>query len=90
MSNVVVCKVRDLAAPARQWVAQVFGRELEEDEQVTVMVFPPQHASSPADHQAAWERIRRVLNRAAENMRGVSEEEIEGAIDEAIAHVRSG
>jgi putative PIN family toxin of toxin-antitoxin system len=64
------------------------GRELGEEEKVAVMVFPPGHVPSPAERQAAWERIKTILDRAAHNMREIPEEEVESAIDEAMAHVR--
>ena len=89
MPNMVVCKVKDLGIGAREWVAQMFGRELVEDERVTVRVFPPGHVPSSAERQAAWERIKKVLDRATENMRDVPEAEVEAAIDEAMAHVRA-
>jgi hypothetical protein len=88
MANVVVCKVRDLGIQTREWVARMFGRELAADEQVTVMVFPPDHAPSPVERQAAWERIKKVLDRARENTRDIPEAEMEAAIDEAMSHVR--
>ena len=88
MANVVVCRVRDLGVQTREWVANMFGRPLAEDEQVTVMVFPPGQAPSPSQGQAAWGRIKDILNRAEENMSNVPEEEVEAAIDEAMAHVR--
>jgi hypothetical protein len=88
MSNVVVCKVKDLGAQTRDWIARLFGRELAEEEQVTVMVFPPERTPSASEREAAWERIKRVLDRAGENMREAPEEEVEAAIEEALAHVR--
>jgi len=88
MSNIVVCKVGDLDAPAREWVVHVFGRELAEDEQVTVMVFPPGRTPLPTERQTAWERIKHVLDKAGDNMRGIPEEDFEAALDEAMVHIR--
>jgi hypothetical protein len=88
MSNVVVCKVKDLGVGAREWIARMFGRELAEDEHVTVMVFPPEQVPSPAERQAAWGRIKKILDRAEKNMCDLPEEDVEVAIDEAMASVR--
>jgi hypothetical protein len=66
----------------------MFGRELAEDEQVAVMVFPAKHAPSSAERHAAWERIKKVLDRAGENMHDIPEAEVDAAIDEAMAHFR--
>ena len=64
------------------------GRELGQDEEVTVMVFPPGHMPSPAACQALRKRIKEILDGASQNMRQIPEEEVESAIDEAMAHVR--
>jgi len=51
-------------------------------------VLPSHPEPSPAERQAAWDRIKRILDRAAENAREVADEEAEAAIDEAMSHVR--
>lgn len=89
MPNVVLVKVKDLAASQREWVAQMFGRQPGEDEEVSVMLFPAHKGPTPEQRQAAWKRIWEVLDKAAANARDVPEEEFEAAIEEAMAHVRS-
>jgi hypothetical protein len=88
MSNVVVCKVKELGIQTRAWVAEMFGRELAENEQVAVMVFPPEEAPSPVQREAAWDRIKAVLERAGQNLQAVPESEFDAAIDEAMANIR--
>ena len=53
------------------------------------MVFPPKQAPSPSERQAAWEQIKKILERASENSRDVPEADMEAALDEAMVHVRS-
>ncbi len=88
MPNVVLVKVKDLASDQREWVAQVFGRQPAEDEEITLMLFPARRGPTPEERQAVWKRIGQVLDKAAANASHVSEEEFESAIEEAMAHVR--
>jgi hypothetical protein len=92
MPNVVLVKVKDLASGQREWVAQVFGRQPAEDEEITLMLFPAHHGSTDEERQAVcqavWKRIGQILDKAATNARHVSDEEFESAIEEAMAHVR--
>jgi hypothetical protein len=52
------------------------------------MVFPTEHAPSAAERQAAWERIKKVLDRAGENMHDIPEADVDAAIDEAMDRIR--
>jgi hypothetical protein len=88
MSNVAVRRFRDLDESARQWVARLFGRDLGEDEEITISVFPPHRGPAAAVRQQAAARLDRVLDKAAENMEAVSDQEFEAAVDEALQQVR--
>jgi hypothetical protein len=88
MSNVAVRKVRDLDEPARQWIAGLFGRELGEDEEVTISVFPPHPGPTAAVRQQAAARLDHILDKAAQNMEAVSDEEFEAAVEEALQQAR--
>jgi hypothetical protein len=66
----------------------LFGRELQEEEEVTVTVFPA-HATPPASvRQEAAARMDRILDKAADNMRDLPEGEYEAAVEEAMQQVR--
>jgi len=41
-------QVKDIEVAARQWLQRLLGRELQADEEVTVLVFPPHFAPSPS------------------------------------------
>ena len=79
MSNVVLVRVKDLAADQREWVARMFGRQPADDEQVSVMLFPSKHVPTAAQRQAAWQRIREILDKAADNARDVPEADFRGS-----------
>jgi hypothetical protein len=85
---IAVRRARDLDSPARDWLQRLFGRPLRDDEDVTIVLSAP-HAAPPAsERRAAFQRIEKVLDRAAENMRDVPDDEFEEAADEAMKHVR--
>jgi len=82
--------VSDLADADRRTLENLLGHELEASQQVFVMVFSPGQVPDRATRQAAAERIRRTLDevdrhRAAQ---GVTDEEVDAAVDEAMVHVR--
>jgi hypothetical protein len=85
---IAVRHARDLDHSAREWLKQLFGRPLRDDEDVTIVLSAP-HAAPPASQRgAAFQRMERILDRAAENMRDVPEDEFERAADEAMKCVR--
>lgn len=88
MESVAVRKAKELNEPVRQWIGGLFGRDLQDEEEVTVLVFPPHPAPSRAAILEAGARIDRILDKAAANMKDVPAEEFDAAVDEAMEHVR--
>ncbi len=88
MKNIVVSKVKDMDQAVRAWAGKLFGRVLGDDEEITIMAFPPQAAPSGAAAREAHARMDAVLDRAAANLERVPPEEFEAAVDEAMEHVR--
>lgn len=85
---IVVRHTKDLERSAREWFEQQFGRPLRDDENLTVVLSAPHAAPSLAERRAAFHRIERILDRAADNMRDVPDEEFEVAADEAMKQIR--
>lgn len=88
MAQIAVRTAKDLQVPARQWVESLFGRALREDEEVAVFVIPPRPVPSAAVRQEALGRLTRILDQAAESMKGVPNDEFEAAVEEAMQQVR--
>ena len=88
MENVAVCKAKDIEAAARQWLQGLLGRELNEEEEITILAFPPHPAPSEGIRRAVGERLDRILDKAANNMKDIPDSEFEAAVDEAFEHVR--
>ncbi|HET6883553.1 MAG TPA: hypothetical protein VFI31_25600 [Pirellulales bacterium] len=79
---------RDLDSPAREWLQRLFGRPLRDDENVTIVLSAPHTAAPASERRGAFQRMEKILDRAAENMRDLSDDEFEAAADEAMKHVR--
>ena len=86
MENGALRKVTALSPDARQAMESLLGRSLREDEAVSINVFHPAPTGA-ARHQASQRLLERI-DRTAEKALGVSESEIDAAIDEAVDHIR--
>ncbi len=87
----VICKVQDIEADQRRWLEGVVGRPLHENQQIVIQVIDAGVEPSIEQREAALaeaaETARRGRTYAA--ARGVMEEELDAAIDEALRHARS-
>lgn len=88
MDSISVQKAADIDVPARQWLQRVFGRSIAEDEQVTIFVATPHAAPSAQDRRTAFRRLNRVLDKSAENMKDVPDDDFDEAVDAAFQHIR--
>jgi hypothetical protein len=88
MQNVAVRKMKDLDENARHWVQNVFGQQLREDDQITLLVFPPHPAPPPSVRQEAAMRLEKLMDTAAAKAKDIPSDEFEAAVDEAMDHVR--
>lgn len=88
MDDIAVQKASEIETPARRWLQDLLGRSLSDNEQVIIFVAGVHGSPSPADRQHAFERMNRVLDRAAENMQHVPDAEFEAAVDEAMDQIR--
>jgi hypothetical protein len=88
MNTMAAQKARDLDETVRQWVENLFGRQLDPDEEVTVVAFPPHPPATGRRREAASAGMDRFLDAAAKNLQRVSPEEFDAAVDEAMRHAR--
>ena len=88
MEHIAVRKAKDLQADAKRWVESLFGRPLQEEEEVTVFVLPSRSVVPESVRSEASVRLNRILDKAAENMKDVPDAEFEAAMEEAMEHVR--
>ncbi len=66
------------------------GRALRDDEEVSIMAFVPHEASIGKANREAGRNLEDHLNRIDQRTRGVLEEEMEEALNEALRSVRPG
>jgi hypothetical protein len=65
-----LAKAKALDIPARECLERLFGRPLGDDEDVTIVLSAPHAAPPAAERRAAFQWMERILDRAADNMRG--------------------
>lgn len=84
-------KARDLSPNVRRAVEALLGRVLQEDENISVRAFRGniiKQAPTGATRDEAYHRLRGRIDETAQRAEGVSEEEINAAIEEAADYVR--
>lgn len=88
MQKVAIQKSSKLPPGVRSAVEQLLGRSIGADEEVSVAAVPPQQFPPSEDRAAIAKKLEEFLTRRAEKIKGVSDEDIDGAIDETVDHVR--
>jgi hypothetical protein len=86
MQNGALCKVAELSADTRHVMESILGRSLQEDEVVTINTYKlaPRGRAREETSRHLLERI----DKTAQKVERVPEEQIDAAIDEAVEHVR--
>ena len=88
MQNVSIQTARQLSEDVRSAVERLLGRRIEADEEISVVALPPQEVPPFADRATVARRLEAFLNRRAEKVKDVPEEELDADVDEAVDHVR--
>lgn len=90
MQTITTRNVTDLQPPDRQALEHLLGNSLQGNEQVFIMAYAREAKPDETARAAALERIKQVQSAvekyAAEH--GITAEEAEAAVDEAMEHVR--
>jgi len=88
MQNVSIQKASELPQGVKSAVEQLLGRSIGADEEVSIVAVPPQQVPPSEDRAVVAQKLEAFLDRRAEKVRDVSDEEIDAAVDEAVDHVR--
>ncbi|HUY34160.1 MAG TPA: hypothetical protein VMV69_15540 [Pirellulales bacterium] len=85
-----VQNVSQIQADHRRWLENALGQPLQDDQQVCIMLLEPMKVPDETTRRRAAESIERTWVTVDKNVRasGITDEEIEAAIDEAMQHVR--
>lgn len=88
MQNVAIQKASDLPRDVKSAVEQLLGRPVGADEEVSVVAVPLQQIHPSGNRAAVAQKLEEFLNRRAEKIRDVSDDEIDAAVDDAVDHAR--
>ena len=90
MPNVLTHKASELKAQTRVALEAELGRSLQDDEEVSIMVFVPHDAPMGKARAEAGNRLRAYLQRMDAKSQGAATEQTEDALNEALRHARPG
>ncbi len=88
MQNVSIQRASDLSGDVKSAIERLLGRPIEPEEEISVVAVPPQQASPSGNRAAVARKLEAFLDRRAEKVRDIPEEELDSAVDEAVDHVR--
>ena len=88
MRNVSSQKAGDLPRGVKSAVEQLLGRPIDADEEVSVVAVPPQQIPPAANRAAVAQKLEKFLDQRAQKSADVPDEELDGAIDDAVDRVR--
>lgn len=88
MQNISIQKAGDLPHAVRSAVEQLLGRPIAPDEEISVAALPAQHIPPSEGRAGVARRLEAFLDRRAEKVSDVPDDEIDAAIDEAVKHAR--
>ncbi|HXJ94338.1 MAG TPA: hypothetical protein VMT20_15935 [Terriglobia bacterium] len=89
MQDIAIQKAHELPADARQAVERMLGRNLEEDEEISIMALSPHQAPAGQARLALAHQLEARMNQTAGRIRNIPDETQEEAINEAVDYVRS-
>jgi hypothetical protein len=87
---IAVESVKNLQASGKRLLEEILGQKLQENQQVFIMVLSPGTEPDEAARQRARAGLEATFQRteAYARERGIADEDIDAAIDEATEHVR--
>lgn len=87
MQDVTVRKAGEMPPPLKAAVEQILGRPIAADEEISIVAVPPQQVA-PSGRVAIVENLEALLNRRANKVQDIPEDEIDSLVDEAVHHAR--
>jgi L-lactate utilization protein LutC len=90
VSSVLIHKASELRPKTRAALEAELGRRLQDNAQVSTMVFVPHEAPTGKARREAGRRLKEHLNRVDARPKTAPETEMEAALDEALRSVRPG
>jgi hypothetical protein len=90
MDSISVCSVNDMPKAEKRSIESLVGRQLEDSQQVFIMAFTPGIIPSDKARSEAMSGLSKTWDRVDRHIQahGVTEEEFDAAMDEAVESVR--
>ncbi len=88
MRNVAVHKAGEMSQVHKTAIEQILGRAIAADEEISIVAVPPQQVTPSGGKAAILRSLEALLNRRADKVRDIPEDEINSVIDEAVHHAR--
>ena len=90
MEQITLRNLNDIQSDKKRWLEDLLGQQIQGNQQALIMVFTPGGAPDEATRQRAATGIRQTLDqaRAHADAQGITDIEIDAAVDEAMQHVR--
>ena len=88
MQNVTVQIAGEMSQPLKAAVEQILGRPIAADEEISIVAVPPQQVAPSGGKVAIVEKLEGLLNRRANKVQDIPEDEINSLVDEAVHHAR--
>lgn len=88
MQNVTVQKAGEIPAPLKAAIEELLGRSIGADEEISIVAVPPQQAVPSGNRAAVVEKLEALLDRRAERVNDIPEEEVNSIVDEAVHFAR--
>lgn len=89
MTSISILKAGDLKPEERAAAEKLVGRSLDPNEAISLDIFRPHPAPAGEVRRKAATRLSGILDRRAEKVRDIPEDEIEAVLDEALEQFRS-
>jgi hypothetical protein len=90
MENMLSCNVTDIPEASRRSLEDLLGRQLHANQRVCILVIDSSAVPNADQRASATAGLRELITIAQSHadQTGVSEEEIDAAVNEAMGHVR--
>ena len=87
---IAVRSVKEIQGSEKRWLEAVLGQHLHDNQQVFIMLFTPGVVPDEATRRRARDGIRNLQAKAQAHAdaQGITNAEIDAAVDEAMDHVR--
>jgi hypothetical protein len=88
MQNIAIQRASELPQVVKSAVEQLLGRPIAADEEVSVASIPPQQVPPSGNRAELVRNLEAYLDRRAEKVGDLTDEEIDAAVDQAVQQAR--